>query len=286
MYKTLNSIFLIKKLLIPANYLFNNATVINVLVISAGTFPSYEILLASLLERLPKLQKVNFTLIDPVKSKTDLFLKKYANINNKVSANIMIHNVTVKNFLMMKNDQYYDLIYFEHSDFRTFPVLLAKFFGLFTRTASLRESIPLLTKVMKKRTLIIASCISKNEHDQLKHLLKFSFDVTANSIYLSDKYLYGGPYSYGLFTIINNSFHPEISKKRATTIQDNDNRLFLSFIFSGSIIFLNVYHDISLKIVIFILTLCFFQLFFYRLGRHNIFLLAILFILFVYFVSC
>ena len=54
---------------------------INILVLGAGTFPGYRSLLAKILQTLPQLKRVNFTLVRPgriwfyLDGKLDLYIK-------------------------------------------------------------------------------------------------------------------------------------------------------------------------------------------------------------------
>lgn len=279
---TVHAQHLLTKLLTPSRSLFNHAIEINVMVISAGTFPSYEIFLTVLSGIFPDLKQVNFTLVDPAKHKTDLFLKRCAQFKNKISTKMVVNNLSLNAFLKRQVNRNFDLIYFEHSDLRIYPIFLTKVFGLYMYTVSLREAIPYLQNVMKKPAFIIASCLSKQEVHQLKYLLKLSFSIETQLIYLSDHYLYGGHYSNGLY--FNNEYSCDIPvlAEKAAAIKSSDNCLFFTLLLSAAMMFFHLYYSTSITMSSLLFAVCILQLFFYRPGNYNKVLLTILVMMGIY----
>jgi hypothetical protein len=169
---------------------------LEVLVVCVGIFPSFFTLRKILYENLPKLQRIDFTLIEPATFKTDYFLKKVAGEIKDATFNIQ--NTTLENFLRNTNKKF-DLIYFEHPDLRTMIIILAHCFKFFKNTVGLRASIAHLFSVCKENTGIIASNMSEHENQQLKYLLKYYYDAESKLIKLNHK---TGAYTHGLYAQI------------------------------------------------------------------------------------
>lgn len=159
-----------------------------ILIIGAGSFPSFEALSSRLSST------AHYTLVEPDQKQTDLFSTHFA------KGNITIVNADSKTFLQNTRETY-DLIYFEHPETMTLPLILGQL-GVKTlkRVASFRESFAYLSRVLKQNSMIIASCMSKHECAQLKSLLRFSLQAHAKTFskWNIKDFFYGGPYSTGL----------------------------------------------------------------------------------------
>lgn len=170
---------------------------LNVLVVCAGVFPSFFALRKILLESLPQLQFLNFTLIEPAQFKTELFIKE---ISNKVlDVNFDIQNKTLATY-MEKCDKKFDIIYFEHPDLRTLTIVLSQCLGLFKNSVSLRESIAHISDLCKPHTFIIASMMSNHENKQFYYLLKYLYQSSPFLVKLRNK---PGGFNHGLYAKIS-----------------------------------------------------------------------------------
>lgn len=267
-----NAEMLLLGLLSPYQSLFNTHNVLKVLVISAGTFPSCEIFLKVISDLYSQIQQVSFSLVDPAKNKTDLLMNRIK-LNNIFPLEITIYNETINHFLEKNNHLLFDVIYFEHSDLRIFPIVLNKMLGIFKNTTILRKSIPYLPSIFDQDTLIIASCLSKQEVNQLRSLLKFSFGGEAKLIGLNNKYLYAGYFSFGLSMQINNVVSSrKLLEIKSEKINSYDNHLLLSLIFGFLILYDCLSNSFCNFFVFFMLVFSFLQLLFYRPGAYNIIL--------------
>lgn len=193
---------LLEKLFVSMPSSFAEKNALTVLVIGAGTFPSYMPLLNVLTRMMPQLKNVSFTLIEPLKATTDLFEKHFAEQSSQVQTDFTIYNMGIKNFLKQSANVTFDIIYFEHPETSTLSILPAKLgVKYYAQKNSLRECIPYLLDKLTPQSLIIASCMSRQELAQLKWLLNFSFDTQARLVKLCKRrqYFYAGPYSSGVF---------------------------------------------------------------------------------------
>lgn len=237
---------LFKKILTPSQ--FENKTTLHVLVIGAGNFPSYHALLEILTKRMPHLTDIFFVLVEPMKSETDFFLEHFAVFDRqpdqrisptragdvptmdskKISTHFSIHHGDLKSFLKKPPPELFDLIYFEHPETLTMPILLAKIgIARFKRITALREAIPFLTNVIKKDTIIIGSCMSRPELKQLESLLNFSLGKCLKKTVSNPLHIfYGGPYSEGICVQIQEKMiHLHEQQKCASLIRLSDNFL-------------------------------------------------------------
>jgi len=192
---------LLEKLLSEPLQQFQDVTGLDILVIGAGSFPSYIPFLNVLSRLVPHLQVVNFTLIEPVKAETDFFEEQFANYSGDKRINFMTYNVGIEDFLKNSDGAVFDLVYFEHPETMTLPILLAKLgMASFAKIISLRKSIPYLQNIVKPHTVIMTSSMSVHELKQMKWLLQFSLRVNPSLIFSFNpiNYLYGGPYTAGL----------------------------------------------------------------------------------------
>ena len=168
---------------------------LNILIVGAGCFPSYEALTQSL-----GVKQFSFTLVEPMEKETDFFLQNFAKKHHEFT----IFNGELKDFLK-ETTQSFDLIYFELPETMTVPIILSKMgFLRFKRVTSFRESIPLLARVIQPNSVIIGSCMSRHELSQLKNLLTFSLHTKPLQIVSSLKHVfYGGPYCEGISFYFN-----------------------------------------------------------------------------------
>lgn len=203
---------------------------LNILIVGAGSFPSY-----GALSKLLDSRKLSFTLIEPIATETDFFIKNFA----KKAHNFTIFNGELKNFLKDTTQQF-DLIYFEHPETMTVPIVLSKIgFSRFKRVTSFRESLPMLARVIKPNTVIIGTCMSRHELTQLKNLLNFSLKIKPLKIVSSLKHVfYGGPYCEGIsFDFKKLEFCEKTQLKKTKHITFSDGLLVI-VLFIGFMIYL------------------------------------------------
>lgn len=263
---------------------------LNVLVVCAGSFPSYSAFRNHLIKKFPGVEKIHFTLIEPSENKIHLFKKNNQN-NSAVSFEFV--PTTLQSFLkeageearlrqisfsMKKNfdvnstqnndrlessenfDKKFDIIYFEHPDLRTVTIPLAKLFHIYKNTVSLRKSISELHPICKPNTIIIASNMSKHENIQLKHLLKFFLGCRSKLISFSDKK--NSAFHYGLIAEIK---HLTPNPSSSILIYDGALVLFtISFIFMYG---LRLIHSKSLFYSVFPVLLLMTVYYFHRPGK-------------------
>jgi len=261
---------LLKKLFEDPPLAFKKAKRFDVLVICAGSFPSYGLLVTILKNLFPTLQDIYFTLVEPRKDKTDVIEKAYP------AGNFEIYNITLGDFLKNTNGRRFDIIYFEHPDMRILPIFLNKLFYMFLKTASLRESIAYLTVVCKEEALLIAVNMSKNENRQLFLLLKLCFNIRPvifNGSYLK-KTLFE-PYSNGLYAKISVNNLKQNMQKNAEMIKKSDRYLSVVIMLSLFVFYKNFISEHSLFAVIFLVVLILCLVFFYSPGRKGMFFMII-----------
>lgn len=165
----------------------DNDWIKEILVIGAGSFPSEKSL-----RKLLITSKIHYTLVEPDKNTTDFFCDQYS------GQNYTIMNTDISTYL--KNaTKTFDLVYFEHPETMTLPLILGQL-GIkkLKRVGLFRESFANLNKVLNEKSLIIASCMSKHECDQLQHLLRYSIKCRATKFASLKNIFYGGPYCSGL----------------------------------------------------------------------------------------
>jgi hypothetical protein len=189
---------LLQKLLPDKNHWIED-----VLIIGAGSFPSEKSL-----NKILTAEGVHFTLVEPDKNATDFFCAYYQ------KNNFSIENVDSQTFLRTTQKKF-DLIYFEHPETMTLPLVLGQL-GIKTlkRVASFRESFAYLANVLTEKSVIIASCMSKHECDQLNHLLRYSLHIPVKTFSSMKNFFYGGPYSSGLVGLTENN-HAKLSCQHA-----------------------------------------------------------------------
>lgn len=198
---------------------------ISIQIIGAGSFPSYQSLVNRLKRLNPSLQKMTFTLVEPIKTETDFFLENFADSTH----DFIIYNGNLKNFLTEHADKQFDIIFFEHPETMTLPILLSRMgMSSFKRVTSFREAIPMLGAVIKANTLIIGSCMTRHELKQLQALLNFSFKIKPDRVASSLLHIfYGGPYSEGLcYHIKQPEICSKIQQNKTTMIRLSDHLLF------------------------------------------------------------
>ncbi len=159
----------------------------DILIIGAGSFPSERSL-----RKLLTSSNIHYTLVEPDKTATDFFCEHYT------EKNFTIQNTDINTFLLNASQQF-DLIYFEHPETMTLPLILGQL-GIkkLKRVALFRESFANFTNILKENSLVIASCMSKHECDQLKNLLRYSIQLPVKTYANIKTIFYGGPYSGGL----------------------------------------------------------------------------------------
>ena len=248
--------------IIPALHLSE----LNILVIGAGSFPSYAALVKAL-----NVKKLTFTLVEPLTSETDFFLAHFADKEHRFT----IFNGELADFLK-NSPQKFDLIYFEHPETMTVPIVLSKIgFSSFKRVTSFRESLPMLARVIMPNTIIIGTCMSRHELTQLKNLLAFSLQIKPLKIVSSLKHVfYGGPYCEGMscdFKKINFCEKAQLKKTQNITFSD---KLLFFVLLMGFIIYIfycsqypNVDHALERLLGIFLIGA---QLHYHRPGRIGI----------------
>jgi len=203
---------------------------LNLVVVGAGQFPSFSSLVFVLKQKLPYLEYLDITLIEPVQFRTAIFQQQFSNLQKNhlipLKINIKIYHGLLNEFLEgLAPPQKFDVLYLEHADFRTLPVLFSQMIGIGWRALLLRYALPYLTKIMVPDAFIIASCLSQRELFFLKSLLQFSFNVQPQLIKLAGihHYWYGGPYQSGLAVSIKPTINQRLQKMRANWIRTNDN---------------------------------------------------------------
>jgi len=178
------------------------ASQLSILVIGAGSFPSYRAVLAALMHECPKLKSVEFVLVEPVEVLTQIFLKHFSKFkSSQFSINIKIDYREAQVFLQQEKQAQFDIVYFEHPEVMVLPILLAKIgWQRYQICRALRESLPAVLNVIKPTGWIVASCMSKHEMKQLQSLLYFSGHPRASLFSVSRlrHFLYGGPFTSGL----------------------------------------------------------------------------------------
>lgn len=242
---------------------------INILVIGAGSFPSFATLINTLSSTCHQVNKINFTLIEPDQAATNRFkdtIHKTTGNKFNLLVHFSIHNQDIKSYLENTHDTF-DLIYFEHPDVSILNALLEK-----TRlignslTISMQESIPYLRKVIKNQSVIIGSFIFKGDLCETKSLLKFSLRIKMHIVQQRKVFFDGHYYSLGLIGIVDPSQLPnKIPKQLAKDIRFSTN-FFGIFILTSLIIFLVTSN--KLKTVSFFFVIA--QLFYNRYGVRGL----------------
>ena len=200
---------------------------LNILVIGSGMFPSFKPLLLSLQRISPNLKKVNFTVIEPFKSETDRFNDYISRLDLScfcIKFEYSIHNVDIKEYLANVKEKHFDIIYFEQPDLSPIGILLAKTGSSAAKLdLSLRESVPFLKKIVRSKTIIVASFLFKRDLKQLNTLINYSLKIPTRIAYLSIFNSNGSPYSSGLISLIDPLKLPnENPKKTASAIKMQD----------------------------------------------------------------
>lgn len=256
----------------------NNSLKWNVLVIAAGSFPGYLPLLRQLIHTMPNLQQVNFTLIEPVKKWTDIFLENFAKLPANfpdIEITFSIVNVGLAEYLETASHATFDLIYFEHPETMTLPILLAKS-GLrsFQRVITFRNSLPFLAPFLKPDSIIIASCMTRHELTQLKSLLSFGLNVqcTLTTSFNPLSYFYGGPFSAGLQGKLDSHSSVSDVKKKSNMIAKSDTLLFIFILISLVIYFMRFIQSDQFAERLWAIVLIGAQLFFHRPGLNGLFI--------------
>jgi hypothetical protein len=221
---------------------------------------------------------VHFVLVEPNKKDTDFFLKHFA----KDFCTII--NTDIKTYLTTSKDQF-DLIYYEHPETMTLPLVLGQL-GIknLKRVALLRESFAYIARVLKPQSVIIASCMSKHECTQLKNLLNFNLKIstkTSTRRSLQD-FFYGGPYSAGLSAHMIALPECMSEHKKEKAIQQS-NLLLVIFLLLGLLSYIFYCYrfpgsDYALTRFLMVMVL-FSQLYFHQLGTRGFLIKIFLFLL-------
>ncbi len=218
-------------------------TSFTLLVIAAGSFPSYLPLVRQLIATQPHLQSIHFTLLEPVASLTDIFLKHFAELPRDLTIAVEFTAIDqdLETYLASGINSRFDMVYFEHPETMTLPIVLAKA-GIksFQRVPSFRKSLPRLSTVLAPNALLLACCMSHHELHQLKNLLNFGLPVKlqVTKSFHPLHYFFGGPFCAGLQGEIGNTcFSKDLQTQRMDSIAQSDSLLFIFLIFSLAIFF-------------------------------------------------
>jgi len=209
-------------------------TMLRILVVAAGTFPGFKPLMQRLMQVAPQLTKIHFTLVEPVQKYTNIFMENYA---QDFKADFLIVNKGIDEFLKNHTGSAFDMVYFEHPETMTLPIIYAKLgWKKFRRVLTLRKSLPQLAQILEPNALVLASCMSKHELKQLNSLLIFSLNI-APQLSVSRNplhYFYGGPFSVGLLGNLCDTALDNLSQKMRV-IERSDNLLFVFLLLSFAI---------------------------------------------------
>lgn len=213
---------------------------IKILVIGAGSFPSFIPFLSSLRQAYPNVKEISFTLIEPDQAATSRFknmLPKTMGGGNTL-AHFSIHNTDIKSYLENTRDTF-DLIYFEHPDVSIFTAVLTRIqLARNTLAISMQESIPYLRKIIKDESVIIASFIFKGDLCEIKSLLKFSLGIKMHVVRQRKLFSDGRYYSLGLIGIADQSRLPNKPPEKLVKEMRLSTILFGLFLLVSVIIFL------------------------------------------------
>jgi hypothetical protein len=258
--------FILGKLLSFAPESFMELKNINILVIGAGSFPSFIPLIRTLTHACPEAQSLNLTLLEPNQSATDLFKSKVSKMTGSefnVVVHFSIHNSDIKSYLNTPSDAIFDLIYFEHPDFSFLSVLLTKAKLAGDKLAiSMQESIPHLRNIIKEQSLIIATCIFNDDLRQIKSLLEFSLGIKMRLVRQPRMIFDGRYYSFGLAGAVHKAQMQNKAPNRLVEEIGFTTILFGVFLLASVIIFLITPN--KLKVVSFFFLIA--QLFYTRYG--------------------
>jgi hypothetical protein len=258
---------------------------LTILVIGSGTFPSFEPLIRSLLQHQPRLEQLNFILVDPNKSATDYFDNYFSSLSEhelivKIAIHITTYNIDIHKYLTTYHHPIFDIIYLEHPNLDILKFVLAKTnSGNNKLQVSLCESIPYLQHVSHPNTILLASFLSHGELKQMRYLIDFSLNIKLLQTYSSHFFHSGGCYRYGIIASIDQTGLPQKDPKKLAAIIHKDNNYFCSFFLVAILIFsITVITTKLLLVKIFSLFFVVAHLFYHRYGTIGL-LIKILLIL-------
>lgn len=247
-----------------------------ILVVCAGAFPSFLSLIDRLTQKIPTLEHIDFSLIEPLNYKTDAFLKRAAPFLSGLRKpgpliTVRVAPLPLHEWIEKSPDRPFHIIYFEHADFRVFPILLARALGVFKHTVSLRASLPRLSVLMVPKTFIMASCLSYCESQHLRYLLHFSFGVRPQLIRLGKRrdYFYGGRFCSGLSMTVSLPLCQETQKKREQFIKRSDDDLCRVIALSWVLFVIKCSAPHTMMEVIIASSIVVLLLFFHPVGENN-----------------
>lgn len=271
---------LFEKIVFENDSVLSHRREFTILVIAAGTFPGFQPLMQRLATIAPELQQVRITLVEPVKKFTDIFMQHFSTSSSHIKTEFTLANVGIETFLKNADGaELFDLVYFEHPEVMTLPILLAKL-GIknFQRVIAFRQSLARLNKVLQPNALVLASCMSQHEVRQLRGLLQLSLgcqlQISGSSRPIH--YFFGGPFCVGLRGHLQSTDAP--CKKYEKAIQWSDNFLVAVVLLSIVLYLLKLAGSDYVFVRITAVVLILLQLFLHRPGLSGFLLKLGLFI--------
>ncbi|HVV68642.1 MAG TPA: hypothetical protein VHE99_06390 [Gammaproteobacteria bacterium] len=175
---------------------------VNILVLAAGSFPSYQPFLAKILQTLPQVKKINFTLVDPMKAATDLFMEEFYLQETKAlfsetkkfkpKISIVHAQQTIGDFLKEKVKDKFHIIYLEHPEVSA-AITLFSALGFFKHQGDWASELPRLSSVLHADAIVVAAVKTFEEQMQIERILRFSFESKPKAL-LDYKQLVGAPH--------------------------------------------------------------------------------------------
>lgn len=264
-----NAESLLRRIFLSVSTSLNEFNELSIMVIGAGTFPSFYSLVNVIMGISPNIRKLNFNLIDPDTAATNHFKEYFKSIIpfvKNLDIKIVVNNMDLKKYLPNSTNESYDLIYFERPDSSIFNMLFTHLdFPSSKLAISMHESIPFLRKISKTNTIFIGSFVYKDDLSHLKNLFKYSLNMQTKTIRqkMFPTRVY---YNFGLIGAIDKSNLPnKIPEKLSANIKLA--RLYFYFFFLSSIV-LFLLAPIELKTISFYFVIL--QLFYHRYGAKGI----------------
>ena len=248
---------------------FNDSNQLSILVIGAGTFPSFIPLIQMIKNISPMVCVLNFNLIDLDANATTYF-KNFINTANScldgITVNIIINNIDIKDYLINATNEHYELIYFERPDSSVFNFLFTHLNLPSSRFAiSLLESIPYLRNVTKSNTIIMGSFLNKEDINHFQRLLKYCLGVKTKKVTYKTLRERRG-FNFGSVGIFNETELPKKSPEQLVSSIKLARIYFYLFFLSSIILF--ILAPIELKTISFLFVIA--QLFIHHYGIKGI----------------
>jgi hypothetical protein len=220
---------------------FHHLKAINILVIGAGIFPSFAPLIKVLIDKSFDITEFNFTLVEPIQTQTDIFLVDFNEITTHFDTliiKVFVKNIDIKEYLKTTFNEVFDIVYFEQPDFFPLDILLAREGrAQSAMETSLRESIPYLAKILKEKSIIIASFLYKHDLSQLDSLISFSLNLKTQHFYLKKPFLKHSYYNAGLISQVDSGTVENIKPDRIEYRIKIFDTIYCLFLISSLIIF-------------------------------------------------